>query len=133
VPFDVVLIFSTNLHPLDLADEAFLRRIGYKIEFPHLQPDEYAAIWEQYCAANDIACEESVLDFVFDELYGKDQRPLLPCHPRDLLSIAADRAIYQGGGRQVAPEHLAWAWNSYFVSMNPGDVARLKPSTDGGQ
>lgn len=133
VPFDVVLIFSTNLHPLDLADEAFLRRIGYKIEFPHLQREEFAAVWNQYCAANDIACPEPVLDFVFTELYGKDQRPMLPCHPRDLLSIAVDRAIYEGGDRQVAPEHLAWAWGSYFVSMNPGDVARLEPSTDGGQ
>jgi predicted ATPase with chaperone activity len=133
VPFDVVLIFSTNLHPLDLADEAFLRRIGYKIEFPHLQPSEFAAIWEQYCNENGIACQERVLDFVFNELYGQDPRPLLPCHPRDLLSIAVDRAVYQGGDRQVAPEHLAWAWNSYFVSMNPGDVARRKPSSDGGQ
>jgi hypothetical protein len=133
VPFDVVLVFSTNLHPLDLADEAFLRRIGYKIEFPHLRPDEYAAVWEQYCAANDIVCEAGILDYVLNELYGKDPRPLLPCHPRDLLSIAVDRAVYQGGGRLVAPEHLAWAWDSYFVSMNPGDVSRYKPSADGGQ
>jgi predicted ATPase with chaperone activity len=132
VPFDVVLIFSTNLHPLDLADEAFLRRIGYKIEFPHLRPEEYTKVWNQYCAQNDVSCAHGVLDFVFAELYGKDPRPLLPCHPRDLLSIAVDRAAYQGDGRQVTSEHLAWAWNSYFVSMNPGDVARQNPSTDGG-
>lgn len=133
VPFDVVLIFSTNLHPLDLADEAFLRRIGYKIEFPHLWPGEYTAIWEQYCQANDIQCQDGTLEFVFQELYGREPRPMLPCHPRDLLSIAVDRAVYQTGIREVAPDHLRWAWNSYFVSMNPGDVARSKPSTDGGQ
>lgn len=132
VPFDVVLIFSTNLHPLDLADEAFLRRIGYKIEFPHLRPDEYTALWQQYCELNGIQCDERTLPFVINELYANDPRPMLPCHPRDLLSIAVDRAVYQGGDRTVAPEHLAWAWDNYFVSMNPGDVARSKPSSDGG-
>jgi hypothetical protein len=132
VPFDVVLIFSTNLHPLDLADEAFLRRIGYKIEFPHLEQDEYRLIWEQFRGANDIAVRENSLEFLFNELYGPDGRPMLPCHPRDLLSIAVDRAVYQSGSREVGPEQLLWAWHSYFVSMNPGGVTRDKPSNDGG-
>jgi hypothetical protein len=133
IPFDTVLIFSTNLHPLDLADEAFLRRIGYKIEFPYLQPDEYGLIWDQFCEQNDITCEPDVLDFALGTLYPKHQKPLLPCHPRDLLSIAVDRAAYRGESRRVAKEHLEWAWKNYFVAMNPGHVARQTPSLDGGQ
>jgi hypothetical protein len=133
VPFDVVLIFSTNLHPLDLADEAFLRRIGYKIEFPHPQPDEYGLIWNQYCAANDISCEDGLLDFVLTELYTRDSRPLLPCHPRDLLSIAKDRAAYQQGHAKLTRAHLEWAWNNYFVAMNPADVDRKHSMKHRGQ
>ena len=62
VPFDVVLVFSTNLHPTDLADEAFLRRIGYKIEFHHLWAEEYRRIWTQVCAEHGITCDDGVLD-----------------------------------------------------------------------
>jgi hypothetical protein len=117
VPFDTVLIFSTNLHPLDLADEAFLRRIGYKIEFPLLRVDEFQQIWQQFCVQNDIRCESDVFEVVVNELYSTDRQPMLPCHPRDLLSIAVDRATYRGEERVVSAEHLRWAWQNYFVSM----------------
>jgi len=120
VPFDTILVFSTNLHPLDLADEAFLRRIGYKIEFPYLLEREYEQIWQQFCAENEIVCEPDVFDFAINELHAKHRKPLLPCHPRDLLSIAAERATYQGNGRLVNTENLSWAWANYFVSMKPG-------------
>jgi hypothetical protein len=120
VPFDTILVFSTNLHPLDLADEAFLRRIGYKIEFPYLLESEYEQIWKQFCAEHEIVCEPDVFDFAINELHGKNRKPLLPCHPRDLLSIAAERATYEGHGRLVNTESLSWAWTNYFVSMKPG-------------
>jgi predicted ATPase with chaperone activity len=131
IPFDVVLIFSTNLHPLDLADDAFLRRIGYKIEFQHLNVEEFQMIWNQYCEQNDIQCEPEVFDFAVIDLYSEHRKAFLPCHPRDLLSIAVDRAVYTGGERIVNNEHLQWAWNNYFVSMNPGHVSRQTSSSDG--
>lgn len=119
VPFDTVLVFSTNLHPLDLADEAFLRRIGYKIEFPLLRVDEFELIWQQFCVQNDIRCEADVFDFVVKELYSTDRHPMLPCHPRDLLSMAVDRAAYRSEEKIVKTEHMRWAWHNYFASSNP--------------
>ncbi len=120
VPFDVILIFSTNLHPLDLADEAFLRRIGYKIEFGYLEPKEYDLIWQEICEANDIRYDPAIVDFVISELHETKNVPLLPCHPRDLINIAIDRCAYQAESRELTPESLVWAWNNYFVSMkNP--------------
>jgi hypothetical protein len=116
VPFDVVLLFSTNLHPLDLADEAFLRRIGYKIGFDYLTTDEYRAIWRNECTERGIVYEPESVDYVLTELHARHRVRLLPCHPRDLLGIALDRAEYLGEPRRLTPEHLEWAWRNYFVS-----------------
>jgi len=133
VPFDVVLVFSTNLHPADLADEAFLRRIGYKIEFHYLRPDEYRRIWVQVCAEHGITCPEDVLDYVIEDLHHRQGTPLAPCHPRDLLSIAMDHAAYLGQPRQVTREHMDWAWKNYFVSLKPGEHATHASATEKGR
>ena len=132
VPFDVVLIFSTNLHPTDITDEAFLRRIGYKIEFPTLQVGEYQQIWADYCDANDVVCESDVFDYVVQELHADNLVPLLPCHPRDLISIAADLAVYEDQPRLINKARIRKAWSSYFVSANTGGTVRRKPSPDRG-
>ena len=131
VPFDTVMMFSTNMHPLDLADEAFLRRIGYKIEFPYPDVDEFQEIWNQYCNDNDIRCEPDVFDFVVSDLYERDQHPMLPCHPRDLLSIGVDRATYCGLPRLIGKEHIDWAWKNYFVSMRHENYSRRSLSGHG--
>ena len=131
VPFDTVMLFSTNMHPLDLADEAFLRRIGYKIEFPYPELGEFQEIWGQYCNDNDIRCEPDVFDFVVSDLYGRHQHPMLPCHPRDLLSIGVDRATYLGQQRLISKEHIDWAWKNYFVSMRHENYSRRTSSGHG--
>ncbi len=118
VPFDVVLIFSTNIHPLELADEAFLRRIGYKIEFPTLTAEQYEHIWRDICALYKVEYESHVLDYVINELHTKKRVALLPCHPRDLLGMAVDHAVYEENSRNVSIDHLRWAWDNYFVSVN---------------
>ena len=71
VPFDEVLIFSTNLRPLDLADEAFLRRIGYKIHFGHLSEDMYRRIWRDACTEQSIQYVPELIDYIIGELHGK--------------------------------------------------------------
>ncbi|XKH61078.1 AAA family ATPase [Halomonas sediminis] len=113
VPFDVALVFSTNLDPLALADAAFLRRIGYKIRFAPLERKAYLAIWQQQCQAQGLPFEQALADFVIDELHARDEVPLLACHPRDILSLAQDQLDYQG---LTAPdrETLSWAWRTYF-------------------
>ncbi len=117
VPFDVVLVFSTNIHPLKLADEAFLRRIGYKIEFKPMTPDAYQRVWHDTCVQLEIDYDAQVLQFVINELHGKHNTPLLPCHPRDLIGMAVDHALYVDNERYIDCEKMVWAWNNYFVSL----------------
>ncbi|MBT8103944.1 MAG: AAA family ATPase [Gammaproteobacteria bacterium] len=118
VPFDVVLIFSTNINPLELADEAFLRRIGYKIEFKPLSRDLYTRIWDDVCREYQVVCEPDVLDFVIRKLHAAQGVALLPCHPRDLVGMAVDHAVYSGEPRKITERHMQWAWDNYFVSAD---------------
>ncbi|WP_111412471.1 AAA family ATPase [Billgrantia lactosivorans] len=113
VPFDVALVFSTNLDPLTLADAAFLRRIGYKIRFAPLGREAYRAIWRQQCEALGLPFEPVLVEFAIDELHARHDVPLLACHPRDILSLAQDQLDYQG---RQAPDRevLRWAWQTYF-------------------
>lgn len=116
VPFDLTLVFSTNLEPRDLADEAFLRRIGYKVRFENATPAQYSAIWQQCCEQIGIEFDQALLDFVMEELYVEQQTPLLPCHPRDLLQLAMDYTTYMDAG-DIDRKALRWAWQNYFLEV----------------
>ena len=118
VPFDLVLVLATNFNPLELADEAFLRRIGYKIHFDACTRPEYEAIFRQECEKQQIAYDPALLTFLIEALHRPKGVPLLPCHPRDLLGLAMDYGRYSGAVLDEAA--IRWAWESYFV----GDVER---------
>lgn len=117
--FDLILVFSTNLKPSDLADEAFLRRIGYKIQFEPLPPERYHEIWRQVCEQHGIAYDPSICQGVIDRLHRPAKIPLLPCHPRDLIDMALDHAAYLGAGDVLESHALEWAWKNYFVDLDP--------------
>lgn len=118
VPFDVILIFSTNMNPLELADEAFLRRLGHKIPFHYVDPGQYEEIWKRTCSELGLPFDRELLSRAL-ALYGSEKQPLLPCHPRDLLTSIVDRLEYSGQPRdgQITAVQLEQAWNSYFVSL----------------
>ena len=116
--FDLILVFSTNLRPSELADEAFLRRIGYKIQFEALTPPQYHEIWKQVCEQHGVLYDPSVCQQVIERLHAPARIPLLPCHPRDLIDMALDHAAYFGGGDQLSPDALEWAWKNYFVDLS---------------
>jgi len=118
VPFDVVLVFSTNLNPTDLADDAFLRRIGHKIHFGPVSPQDYVAIWKQVCRDRNIPFDSEVLEYALGELHARHGIPLLPCHPRDLIGMALDQARYEGGEQCITTGMLATAWKNYFVNLD---------------
>lgn len=126
VPFDLVLVFSTNMKPVELADEAFLRRIGYKIHFPYLRASQYAQIWRDQCQDRGVPFDEDVLTYAIEVLHRNSGVPLLPCHPRDLLGLAVDRATYTSQPRQVTREDLDWAWDTYFVATSETDNADIR-------
>jgi hypothetical protein len=118
-PFDVILVFSTNLQPRDLVDDAFLRRIGYKIGFQPLNPRQYHLIWQRACEARSVRYDALLCQHVIDSLYVPTGTPLLPCHPRDLIGMALDRVIYLDDWVGLTAEALQWAWDNYFVTT-PG-------------
>jgi hypothetical protein len=113
VPFDLTVAFSTNLSPGQLGDEAFLRRLGYKIRLGALDEIQYREICRQVCAANGIACSERSFDYLI-ERFRTEGRPLLACTPRDLLEQVRARARYTGAAVELNDALLAWAWNNYF-------------------
>lgn len=114
VPFDVTVIFCTNLAPAELADAAFLRRLGYKIHLGALEEVQYRAVCAQVCAALGIPHSEAAVDHLIAR-FRHEGRPLLACTPRDLLKQVQDRARYQGMPPQLTVELLDWAWNNYFA------------------
>lgn len=116
VLFDLVLVFSTNLDPMDLADEAFLRRIGYKIKFTSLSVDQYHAIWRQVCELHAVDYDPAVCQAVIDKLHVPTGTPLMPCHPRDLIDMALDHAAYEGQADELRTDSLHWAWQNYFLN-----------------
>ncbi len=118
LPFDLILVFSTNLNPLELADEAFLRRIGYKLQFGYLKPEEYEKIWRQESERLGISYDPLLVRYVLQRLYASEGMPLVPCHPRDLLNMALDRQRYMGGSGPLSPKELEWAWHNYFVQLD---------------
>ncbi|QEY64032.1 AAA family ATPase [Metapseudomonas lalkuanensis] len=118
LPFDLILVFSTNLNPLELADEAFLRRIGYKLHFNYLQPQEFERIWRQETERLGIPFDPVLLRYVLQGLYELQGMPLVPCHPRDLLGMALDRQRYLDGSGPLSPQDLEWAWHNYFVQLD---------------
>jgi hypothetical protein len=127
-PFDVVLVFSSNMHPLDLTDEAFLRRIGHKIYCGYATPEGYEHIWESVSRKRAVPFDRELVRFVIDELHGRRNVPLLPCHPGDLIDIALDKAAYSGRPNQLTPELLEWAWSTYFVSMDSPGAKSMRSS-----
>ncbi len=117
VPFDLVLVFSTNLDPAVLADEAILRRLGYKIAFKPLAVGLYQRVWADACRDLRLNYEPALVDFVISDLYPDSGHALLACHPRDLLRMARDRSIFfEGTDHAIGPEDLRWCWSNYFLN-----------------
>jgi hypothetical protein len=67
------------------------------------------------CAERGVSCAPDVVEYVIHELHGKRGKPLLPCHPRDLLGMAQDLMSYAGESSTLTCETLQWAWDNYFV------------------
>jgi SpoVK/Ycf46/Vps4 family AAA+-type ATPase len=115
IPFMVLLVFATNLKPTELADEAFLRRIQYKIFAESPKVDDFIRIFENYCKTKDIPFERPVVDRMLQEYYKPNRIPLRGCQPRDLINQALALASYMGQPPQLTPELMDAACRSYFV------------------
>ncbi len=117
VPFDVLIVFSTNLDPKGLVDDAFLRRIRHKIEVGNPSPNEYRDIFRIVSKAKNVPYSDDGLRYLIQEHYFKVNRDLRSCHPRDLLDQVLDEAKYRNVDPQMTKELLDRACEAYFVKM----------------
>ncbi len=115
LPFVTLVAFATNIRPRDLVDEAFLRRIRYKVFAESPSPDDFAQIWARACAERGIAFDRALVDRVLAECYRPRRLPLRGCHPRDLIEQALSLAEYRGEHTRLTFTLLAAACDSYFV------------------
>jgi len=113
VPFEMMLVFSSNLSPRDL-DDAFLRRIGHKIEVGPVDAASYGRIFEAACADEGVPYDAFGLVHLIDGLHQRHGRSLLACHPRDLLRLVASRARYLEVEPSLDAGLLDWAWRTHF-------------------
>jgi hypothetical protein len=114
IPFDMVLVFSSNLTPAQLEDPAFLRRIGSKIPVDAVSLAEYEEIFRRVCAHEGIEYAPQAFEMVVNRYHRPRARPLLACYPRDLLQLVASRSRYLGVTPMLLPELIDWAWQAYF-------------------
>jgi predicted ATPase with chaperone activity len=117
VPFDQLVIFSTNLEPKTLVDEAFLRRIRYKINIDYPSREEYEEIFRRVCEANNIKFQPDVFEFLANDLYKKNNIPFSSCHCRDLLDNILDKAYFQGVKPELTQKTIQDSWDSYYVEL----------------
>ncbi|NWG22738.1 MAG: ATP-binding protein [Chloroflexi bacterium] len=117
VPFDQLIIFSTNIEPKQLVDEAFLRRIRYKIEIGNPTPTEYREIMRRVCRARNVPYSDDGLRYLLEVEYPRRKLELRAVHPRDLIDQVIDFARFTRTQPTMSRELLAAACKSYFVEM----------------
>lgn len=117
VPFDQLIIFSTNLNPHSLADEAFLRRIRHKIFIGYVTPGQYMAIFRKVCQEYDLAFDEGIVRDMLGRYYVATSRPLSACHPRDLVENLVDRATFLGQKPHLSADDLDYVCQTYFIKQ----------------
>jgi energy-coupling factor transporter ATP-binding protein EcfA2 len=123
IPFDTLLFFSSNLRPAEIADEAFLRRIGYKIFVGAVSRDDYRRITREVCAEYGVPYTDDAFEHLVTHYHGCFGRPLLACTPRDLVSQIADYAAYRGIAPTLTPDLLDWAWHNHYASRDSAEGA----------
>jgi predicted ATPase with chaperone activity len=117
VPFDQLLILSTNLEPRDLLDEAFLRRIPYKIEIGSPTEDELRQLIEVQANAMKFQYYDGAVDHLLEQHYRRAHRPMRFCHARDLLRQIKNYCEVHNHPKELTPEAFDMAVQNYFGSL----------------
>ncbi len=117
VPFDQLIIFSTNLEPKDLVDDAFLRRIPYKIEVVDPTEAEFRSLFEMMCPKLGFEYRAEPIDYVIQRHYRKLQRPFRCCQPRDLLLQVRNFCLFHNLPLELTNEYFDFAVENYFAVM----------------
>jgi len=116
IPFEQLLIFSTNLDPLELADEAFLRRIPYKIEITDPNPREFQQLFASGCEKFECQYRPEAVDYLLDKHYRQTGRRLRRCHPRDLLQQIRNYCAYNELPLELKEDYIDRVAATYFTA-----------------
>jgi Mg-chelatase subunit ChlI len=116
IPFEQLLIFSTNLDPNDLVDEAFLRRVPYKVFVGDPGPDEYRELMRNVAAELGFPETPEAAEYLLSFYRQKNRRPRR-CHPRDLLKQVESYCKYRQIALTIRPEYLRRACRNYFSKL----------------
>jgi len=120
VPFEQLIIFSTNLEPEDLADEAFLRRIPYKVEITDPSVQEFTKLFEVACRNFGCPFRPEAVQYLLETHYRPHGRPLRRCHARDLISQINNYCAYYDRPVELRPDYLDRVVKSYFTAVSGG-------------
>jgi hypothetical protein len=117
VPFDQIIVFSTNLEPKDLVDGAFLRRIPYKIKVEDPTREEFHALFHRLSPSLGFRYDKAAVDYLIDTHYTPVNRPYRSCQPRDLLLQVRNYCSYHGHPKVMTPQAFDFAVENYFSIM----------------
>ena len=117
VPFDVMVVFSTNLPPKDLVDEAFLRRLRHKIEVGDPSYEEYRQVFKRVAEGKGLSYSDRGLAYMLQEWYIKRNRKLRASHPRDICDQILDISRYLNVEPEMSKDLLDRAAEAYFVDI----------------
>jgi len=123
LPFMALVVFATNIKPSELVDEAFLRRIRYKVFAESPTVSEFHQIFENYCRDHGIAFDRALVEHMLRDYYQPRGIALRGCHPRDLIDAALSLADYRGEARRLTSELLRAACEGYFVEEHESPVS----------
>jgi hypothetical protein len=113
VPFEQLVVFSTNLDENDLADQAFLRRMGYRARVEPPTPAAYTAIFKRVAYNRGIRCDQAIIDHVLNK-YRIEHRMMKGCEPRDIMDRVTDICLFEEQNLELSPEVIDIAWRNYF-------------------
>jgi hypothetical protein len=113
IPFEQLVVFSTNLDEKELVDEAFLRRMGYRARVEPPTRTAYMEIFKRVLTDRNIAMDQPSLTHVINK-YIAEGRMMKSCEPRDLLNRLTDVCLFEGQPPRLTPELLDIAWKNYF-------------------
>lgn len=117
VPFDVLVVFSTNLDPRTLADDAFLRRIPNKINVTYATREQFREIFERECQSRQLACEPGLAEYTVELILGEMKQPLCQGYARDVINQIFWSANYLGVTPQLNQDTIRQACHNYFLPV----------------
>jgi len=137
VPFEQLVVFSTNLNEKDLVDEAFLRRMGYRARVEPPTPTAYVEIFKRAAYTRGLRVDGKCLDHLLNN-YTLEKRQMKACEPRDLLDRVTDICLFEGRPPEVNARLVDAAWRNYFgtshgfaaqesARMSTGDLQDANP------